>query len=101
MAQIQSAISLVMPRFTAAVPKYKIGIMVITGPNAADLVRSMTRRAAGANVSDLVMKQQGGIERKKSKRKQSKHKQSKHKRETYNKKKNNKKRTTMKKGNKH
>jgi len=96
MAQIQTAIRLVMPRFTAPVPKYKIGIMVITGPNAADLVRSMTRRPAGANVSDLVMKQQGGIERKKSKRKQSKHK-----RETYSNKKN-KKRTTMKnKKNKH
>jgi hypothetical protein len=95
MAQIQTAISLVMPRFTAPMPKYKIGIMVITGPNAADLVRSMTKRPAGANVSDLLVKQQGGIERKKSKRKQSKHK-----RETYNKK--NKKRTTMKnKRNKH
>jgi hypothetical protein len=100
MAQIQMAIRLVMPRFTTAAPKYKIGIMVITGPNAAELVRSMTKRAAGANVSDLVMKQQGGIERK-HKRKQSKRKQSKHKRETYNKKKNNKKRTTMKKRNKH
>ena len=87
MAQIQSAIRLVMPRFTTAAPKYKIGIMVITGPNAADLVRSMTKRAAGANVSDLVMKQQGGIKRKNRK----------HKRETYsNKSKRSKKRTTMK-----
>ena len=92
MAQIQTVISLVMPRFTAPMPKYKIGIMVITGPNAADLVRSMTKRAADANVSDLVMKQRGGIKR-------NKHR--KHKTETYSNKKN-KKRTTMKnKKNKH
>jgi hypothetical protein len=70
-------------------PKYKVGIMVITGPNAANLVRSMTGRAPGANVSDLVMKQQGGIKRKNRK----------HKRETYNKSKKSKKRTTRK--NKH
>ena len=73
-------------------PKYKVGIMVITGPNAANLVRSMTGRAPGANVSDLVMTQQGGIERKRNKRKQSKNK-----RETYSKNKKNKKRKTMKK----
>jgi hypothetical protein len=70
-------------------PKYKVGIMVITGPNAANLVRSMTRRTADANVSDLVMTQQGGIKRKNRK----------HKRETYNKSKKSKKRTMRK--NKH
>jgi hypothetical protein len=88
--QVKDAISRVTS--SAPTPIYKVGIMVITGPNAANLVRSMTKRPAGANVSDLVMKQQGGIERKRNKRKQSKNK-----RETYSKNKKNKKRKTMKK----
>jgi hypothetical protein len=88
--QVKEAISRVTS--SAPTPIYKVGIMVITGPNAANLVRSMTKRPAGANVSDLVMKQQGGIERKRNKRKQSKNK-----RETYSKNKKNKKRNTMKK----
>ena len=88
--QVKAAISSVTS--STPTPIYKVGIMVITGPNAANLVRSMTKRPAGANVSDLVMKQQGGIERKRNKRKQSKNK-----RETYSKNKKNKKRKTMKK----
>jgi len=89
--QVKAAISSVTS--STPTPIYKVGIMVITGPNAANLVRSMTKRPAGANVSEyLVMKQQGGIERKRNKRKQSKNK-----RETYSKNKKNKKRKTMKK----
>jgi len=92
MDQVRMAIGMVMPRFSPVVnTKYKIGIMIISGPKAADLVRSMTKRAPGADVSDLVMRQQGGKQR--NKRKQSKHKQ---KKETYSNKKKNK-RTTMKK----